>query len=100
MKYFPFAAILLALGAPSLHAADAAAGKERAVVCTACHGGEGKAVIPGYPHLAGQNAQYTAKQLKAFRDGTRVDPVMAPMAKLLSDADIEVLAAWYASLKP
>ncbi|MFR9720344.1 c-type cytochrome [Aeromonas diversa] len=100
MKYFPFAAILLVLGAPSLHAADAAAGKEKAVVCAACHGVEGKAMIPGYPHLAGQSAQYTAKQLKAFRDGSRSDPLMAPLAKVLSDADIENLAAWYASLSP
>ncbi|MBZ6065977.1 cytochrome c [Aeromonas schubertii] len=97
MKYLALALLVTTL--PAL-AADAEAGKAKAVVCAACHGGEGKAMIPGYPHLAGQSAQYTAKQLRAFRDGQRQDPVMAPMAKPLSDADIENLAAWYASLKP
>ncbi|MGL5286073.1 Cytochrome c553 [Aeromonas sp. RU39B] len=86
------------LGLPAV-AADAANGQAKSVVCTACHGAQGKAVIPGYPHLAGQNAQYMVKQLKAFRDGQRQDPVMAPMTKALSDADIDDLAAWYASLK-
>lgn len=97
MKYLALALLVTTL--PAL-AADAEAGKAKAVVCAACHGVEGKAMIPGYPHLAGQSAQYTAKQLKAFRDGQRQDSVMAPMAKPLLDADIENLAAWYASLKP
>ncbi|ALP41147.1 c-type cytochrome [Aeromonas schubertii] len=97
MKYLALALLVTTL--PAL-AADAEAGKAKAVVCAACHGVEGKAMIPGYPHLAGQSAQYTAKQLKAFRDSQRQDSVMAPMAKPLLDADIENLAAWYASLKP
>ncbi len=37
--------------------------------------------------------------MKAFRDGQRADPMMAPMAAPLSDADIDDLAAYYASLK-
>jgi len=37
--------------------------------------------------------------LKAFRDGIRANAIMAPMAKPLSDADIDNLAAYYASLK-
>lgn len=41
---------------------------------------------------------YLAKQLKAFRDGTRQDPMMAPMAKPLSDDDIANLAAYFNSL--
>ena len=40
-----------------------------------------------------------AKQLKAFRDGGRSDPMMTPMAKPLSDADIDNLAAYYAGLE-
>lgn len=100
MKYLPLVAILLTFATPSLLAADAEAGKTKSVVCSACHGVAGKASLPGYPHLAGQNAQYMVKQLKAFRDGGRQDPLMAPMAKMLSDADIEDLAAWYASQTP
>lgn len=79
--------------------ADIDAGKAKAVVCAACHGPQGKATIPTYPHLAGQNAGYLVKQLKAFKDGSRKDPVMMPFVAALSEADMENLAAFYASLK-
>ena len=39
------------------------------------------------------------KQLKDFKSGTRVDPVMKPMAAMLSDQDMENIAAFYESLK-
>ncbi len=80
-------------------AADIAAGKAKAVTCVGCHGVDGVSTIPTYPNLNGQKAAYTAKQLKAFRDKTRKDPVMTPMASSLTDEDIENLAAYYASLK-
>ena len=78
---------------------DVTAGKAKAVVCAACHGPAGLSFIPMYPNLAGQKSAYTAKQLKAFRDKTRADPVMAGMAANLTDADIDNLAAYYESLK-
>ncbi|MFL9628647.1 c-type cytochrome [Aeromonas jandaei] len=80
-------------------AADIEAGKTKAAVCAACHGVEGKALIPNYPHLAGQNAAYLVKQLKAFKDGSRKEPLMVPFMAPLTDADMENLAAYYASLK-
>ena len=80
-----------------VHAGDAAAGKQKSVVCAACHGIDGNSVNPLWPKLAGQHAAYMTKQMKAFRDGERDDPVMAPMAKPLSDADIEDISAFYAS---
>ncbi len=58
------------VGGPA-QAADVEAGKAKAAVCAACHGGRRKALIPNYPHLAGQNAAYLVKQLKAFKDGSR-----------------------------
>jgi cytochrome c553 len=51
-----------------------------------------------WPNLAGQKEGYLALQIKAFRDGTRKNPMMSPMAAGLSDADIDNLAAYYASL--
>ncbi|MFM5760483.1 c-type cytochrome [Aeromonas hydrophila] len=80
-------------------AADVEAGKAKAAVCAACHGVEGKALIPSYPHLAGQNAAYLVKQLKAFKDGSRKEPLMVPFMAPLTDADMENLAAYYSSLK-
>lgn len=80
-------------------AGDAAAGKARAAMCAACHGAEGISAVPTYPNLAGQKEAYIVKQLKDFKSGARKDPVMAPMAMGLSDADMENLAAYFASLK-
>lgn len=80
-------------------AADVDAGKAKAVLCAACHGPEGKASVPIYPNLAGQNAPYLLKQMKAFKDGQRKDPMMAPFMAALTEADMENLAAYYAGLK-
>lgn len=91
---------LATLSFPALTlAGDAAAGKAKAAVCAGCHGVNGISMIPMYPNLAGQKAAYTAKQLKAFKDKTRADPIMFGMVSGLSDADIENLAAYYESLK-
>ncbi len=80
-------------------AGDIEAGKAKAAVCAACHGANGISNNPLWPNLAGQKEQYLLKQIKAFRDGQRTDPSMAPMVAGLSDADAENLAAYFASLK-
>jgi cytochrome c553 len=79
-------------------AGDAAAGKTKSASCAGCHGANGISNNPMWPNLAGQQAGYLAKQLKAFRDDVRSDPMMSPMAKPLSDADIDNLAAYFSSL--
>ncbi|MBE1299448.1 MAG: c-type cytochrome [Alteromonadaceae bacterium] len=91
---------ILATGALSQTAlaADAAAGKAKAVVCAACHGANGISTIPMYPNLAGQKEAYLLKALKDYKSGNRKDPVMSPMAMPLSDADMANLAAYFASL--
>lgn len=82
-------------------AADAAVGQKTfETTCVACHGAKGVSVVPIYPNLAGQKEQYLVEQLKAFHDGTRVNPIMQPMAAALSDADIANVAAYLSSLKP
>ena len=92
-------ALIGAVFASQAYSADVAAGKAKSGLCMSCHGKEGKAMIPLYPHLAGQNEMYLAKQLKNFRSGARKDPAMAGFAKMLNDDDIANLAAYYASLK-
>ena len=89
--------ILLAASGSAL-AGDAAAGKAKAASCAGCHGANGISSNPMWPNLAGQQAGYLVKQMKAFRDGARTDPMMSPMAKPLSDADIENIAAYFSSL--
>lgn len=95
------AAAVLALLAPppDAQAADAAAGRAKAQACAVCHGPNGLSTMPDAPNLAGQPAIYLAAQLKAYRSGARAHEVMSVMAKPLSDADIDNLAAWFASIK-
>jgi len=93
-------ALLLAALASTAWAADPAAGKAKSVTCAACHGQTGISNNDEWPNLAGQKETYLVKQIKAFRDGSRTNAMMAPMVKPLSDADVENLAAYYASLKP
>ncbi len=93
-------AFALAPLAPAHAGGDPAAGQAKAVVCAACHGVDGNSVNPIWPKLAGQHEAYLAKQIRAFRDGVRVDPTMAPMVAALSDEDIDDIAAYFASQKP
>lgn len=93
------ASLLLVSANISMAAGDAAAGKAKSATCAGCHGAAGISANPLWPNLAGQKDAYIVKQLKAFRAGTRSDPMMSPMAKPLSDADIDNLAAHFSSLK-
>jgi cytochrome c553 len=80
--------------------ADLEAGRRKAESCAACHGPDGNATQPGTPSLAGQPAFFTHWQLIKYRDGRRKDPVMAPLAVDLGDADMADLAAYYAAQRP
>ncbi len=84
--------------AESLVDGSAEAGKLRALTCTACHGPEGNSVSPLWPNIAGQNASYLLAQLKAFKDGSRVDPLMSSQAMILTDEDMANLAVYFESL--
>lgn len=84
--------------AESLVDGSAEAGKARALTCTACHGPEGNSASPMWPNIAGQNAPYLLAQLKAFKDGRRVDPLMSSQAMMLSDEDMANLAVYFEGL--
>ncbi len=85
--------------AAKLHAQQVAV-----TVCGTCHGRDGNSTQPKFPRLAGQNANYLATQLKAFRSQARGDPdalgYMWGMAAELDDDTIAALAAYYAAQKP
>jgi len=91
------AGVLLGMSGSAL-AGDAEAGKTKSATCAGCHGVAGVSSNPMWPNLAGQKEGYLVKQIKAFREGIRTDPLMSPMAKPLSDEDIDNLAAYFSSL--
>ena len=81
-------------------AGDAAQGAQKAAVCGACHGMTGNSVNPEWPNLAGQPEAYVVAQLKAFKDGRRVNPLMTPMAAPLGEKDMQDLGAHFAQQTP
>ncbi|WP_345797408.1 cytochrome c [Castellaniella sp. MT123] len=94
-------ALAATLSSVTASAADPAAGKIRyEATCMACHGAKGISIAPIYPNVAGQKDQYLTAQIKAFRDGTRKNDIMQPMAQGLTDSDIANIAAFLSTLKP
>ena len=74
------------------------AGIEEVATCAACHGQNGISLSPSWPTLAGQHEDYLEHALNQYRDGTRKDPVMAPLVAALTDEDVELLARYYSRL--
>lgn len=93
---------LWAQSGQSLAQGSASAGQSKSAVCAACHGPDGNSVNPMWPSLAGQHADYLARQLAAFQAGDRQDALMSSFAAPLSEQDIADLAAFFQNqtLKP
>ena len=97
-------------GAPAA-APTAAAGVPQIVVagkgadvrpCNTCHTPSGMGQ-PESANIRGLNAEYFARQMADFKNGTRGGPRSAAMitfAKGLSDDEIKEIAAYYSGLKP
>lgn len=66
--------------------------------CAACHGQDGRSLNPAWPNLAGQHADYLAKQLHDLKHNElrHVDEAMAPFISKLTDEDIQNIAEFYA----
>lgn len=90
---------LAAVISPVHATGDAEAGKAKSAACMACHGADGNSAAPNFPKLAGQHAEYIAKQLKEFKSGERQDPTMNGMAAPLSEQDMADLGAYFATQK-
>jgi cytochrome c553 len=98
MRTLPLLLVALLL-VPGTAFADAAAGKEKAGVCVACHGPEGNSTNPLWPILAEQTPRYLYLQLRDFKEGRRNDPLMSPVAATLSREDMLNLADYFSSQK-
>jgi sulfide dehydrogenase cytochrome subunit len=70
-----------------------------AAACAICHGTEGRAVTKDVVPLAGLPREHIASQMRAFRDGQRPATVMHQIAKGYTDAQIDAMAAWFATQK-
>jgi cytochrome c553 len=93
--------ITFAASAADMPAGDAStkAATTAKSVCAACHGADGNSAASTFPKLAGQQAAYIVKQLSNFKDGSRDNPVMKPIASSLSAEDMQGLATFFSSQK-
>lgn len=77
----------------------ATSGADGVIACVTCHGAKGEGMAAaGFPYLAGQGAAYLALQLQDFAKGERSNPVMAPIAKVMSAEQVNAVSAYYAQL--
>jgi cytochrome c553 len=89
------ALVLLLASGQSQAQGSAAAGQSKSAVCAACHGADGNSPNPIWPSLAGQHAEYLARQIEAFKSGDREDALMTSFAGPLSAEDIADLGAYF-----
>lgn len=68
--------------------------------CFRCHGENGRG-NEKFARIAGQQAGYLTKTIKRYRAGSvqRSDPLMAAATSLLSDADVDALAAYISGME-
>ena len=76
---------------------DAAAGKDKAQLCAACHGADGNSPAPNFPKIAGLGEKYILKQMNDIQAGDRVVPEMTGMLDAFNDQDKADIAAYFDS---
>lgn len=64
------------------------------MACVGCHGAAGNSTISQNPKLAGQHAEYVAKQLADFKTPQRNNPVMSGIAKAMTEDDMKNVAVY------
>ncbi|MBE2252825.1 MAG: c-type cytochrome [Myxococcus sp.] len=71
--------------------------------CWSCHGKDAKTpIMPAYPKLAGQNAEYAERQMLDIKSGTRANGNSAAMKGvmgLVNEAEIKAIAVYLSSLQ-
>ena len=91
-------AVSVVLSGPAFAAGDAAAGKVKAASCAMCHGPDGQGTKMG-PKLAGMAPAPFQQAMQDYASGKKANAMMKAQAANLSPADLENLAAYYASMK-
>lgn len=75
---------------------DVAYGAYLATECVTCHRAD--AEHGAIPPLNGLPVEYLVYALKAYRSGERSNQVMVSVSQALGDAEIEALAAYFATV--
>jgi cytochrome c553 len=97
-QFLQFASCLsLLISLPVFAAGDADAGQAKSAICAACHGADGNSIVPNWPKIAGQHANYLERQLGLIKSGDRPVPEMAGIVMGLSDQDMADISAYFSS---
>lgn len=94
-----FGAAALLAGPAHAQADEARAKKIAGGSCFLCHGAQGESTSEVFPRLAGQNPEYVAKQLAAFKSGQRKSTAMADMVAKLTPDEMMALGLYYAKMR-
>lgn len=98
----PVAMLILvsfAVSAPYASAQEASP-RQLASTCFACHGTDGHSLGGIPPGLAGRDAGELFSAMKAFQSGQRPATIMHQHARGYSDAQLQAIAGYFASVKP
>lgn len=72
----------------------------KVAACVSCHSPNGAGIPSQYPRLSGQHADYTVKQLTAFREGVRKNNLqMKDVTAKMNDREIKAVADYIAGLR-
>jgi cytochrome c553 len=92
-------AALLALGEKVYRGGNQASGFP---ACSSCHSPNGAGIPIQFPRLAGQHAEYTLAQLKAFRTGERANDaakMMRVIASKMTEGEMQAVSEYIAGLR-
>ncbi len=89
------AALLFGASGAWAQADEARAKKIAGGSCFLCHGVQGESTSEIFPRLAGQHAEYIAKQLTAFKNGQRKSTAMVEMVAKLTPDEMLALGKYY-----
>ncbi|CAG0979267.1 cytochrome subunit of sulfide dehydrogenase [Burkholderiales bacterium] len=98
MRNLITAMALVAAAAPAIaQAPDAALARNLAATCANCHGTNGMTQGTDVEPLAGKPKDELVRKVQEFKQGKKPGTIMPQLAKGLTDAQIELMAGWFAA---
>ena len=92
-------AAAIAAGTAAAQAQDPNLARNLAATCANCHGTNGVSQ-GGVESLAGAGKDDMIRKLKDYKAGTKPGTIMPQLAKGYTDAQIDLVAGWFAAQKP
>jgi cytochrome c553 len=93
-------ALAVTLAVPPSLAQSTHAARDLAATCFTCHGTDGRSAGGVPPSLAGRPKSELLAQMREFKTGARPSTVMEQHAKGYTDEQLELIAAYFASVAP